>query len=69
MAQVEQPGNLARQENPAYRLVTLILIRCGLRISDALRLPFDCTVTDDERSPLPALLQPQDETRGARPRR
>ena len=51
MAQVEQPGNLARQENPAYRLVTLILIRCGLRISDALRLPFDCTVTDDSGAP------------------
>jgi len=51
MAQVEQPGNLARQENPAYRLVTLILIRCGLRISDALKLPFDCTVTDDSGAP------------------
>jgi integrase len=51
MAQVEQPGNLARQENPAYRLATLILIRCGLRISDALKLPFDCTVTDDTGAP------------------
>jgi len=51
MAQVEQPGNLARQENPAYRLVTLILIRCGLRVSDALRLPFDCVTTDDTGAP------------------
>lgn len=51
MAQVEQPGNLARQENPAYRLVTLILIRCGLRISDALTLPFDCVVTDAAGAP------------------
>ena len=51
MAQVEQPGNLAREENPAYRLATLILIRCGLRVSDALRLPFDCTVTDDSGAP------------------
>ena len=51
MAQVEQPGNLDRQDNPAYRLVTLILIRCGLRVSDALKLPFDCTVTDDARAP------------------
>jgi integrase len=51
MAQVEQPGNLARQDNPAYRLVTLILIRCGLRISDALKLPFDCTVADDAGAP------------------
>ncbi len=51
MAQVEQPGNLAREENPAYRLVTLILIRCGLRVSDALRLPSGCTVTDDSGAP------------------
>jgi integrase len=51
MAQVEQPGNLARQDNPAYRLVTLILIRCGLRASDALKLPFDCAVTDDSGAP------------------
>jgi len=51
MAQVEQPGNLARQGNPAYRLATLILIRCGLRVSDALKLPFDCTVTDNAGAP------------------
>ena len=51
MAQVEQPGNLARQANPAYRLATVILIRCGLRISDALKLPFGCTVTDDSGAP------------------
>ncbi len=51
MAQVEQPANLARQDNPAYRLATLILIRCGLRISDALKLPFDCTVADDAGAP------------------
>ncbi len=51
MAQVEQPGNLARENNPAYRLVTLILIRCGLRVSDALKLPFDCTVTDGSGAP------------------
>jgi integrase len=51
MAQVEQPGNLVRQGNPAYRLATLILIRCGLRVSDALKLPFDCAVTDDSGAP------------------
>jgi integrase len=51
MAQVEQPANLSRQENPAYRLVTIILIRCGLRVSDALKLPFDCIVTDDSGAP------------------
>ncbi len=51
MAQVEQPGNLARQDNPAYRLATLILIRCGLRVSDALKLPLHCTVTDEAGAP------------------
>ena len=51
MTQVERPGNLAREKNPAYRLVTLILIRCGLRVSDALKLPFDCAVTDDSGAP------------------
>ena len=51
MAQVEQPGNLARQGNPAYRLATVILIRCGLRVSDALKLPLDCTVADDAGAP------------------
>jgi integrase len=51
MAQVEQPGNLARETNPAYRLVTIILIRCGLRVSDALKLPFDCVTADDAGAP------------------
>ena len=51
MAQVEQPANLARQDNPAYRLITLILIRCGLRISTAAGLAFDCTVTDADGAP------------------
>ena len=69
MAQVEQPANLDRQDNPAYRLITMILIRCGLRISSAaapaLRLPGHRR----RRRPLPALLQHQDETRGPRPHR
>ena len=39
MAQVEHPANLDRWHNPAYRLVTLILIRCGLRITDAAAPP------------------------------
>jgi len=51
MAQVEQPASLGRQDNPAYRLVTLILIRCGLRISSAAGLAFDCTVTDADGAP------------------
>lgn len=51
MAQVEHPGNLDRWDNHTYQLVTLILIRCGLRISDALRLKPDCLVTDPEGAP------------------
>jgi len=51
MAQVEQPASLARQDNPAYRLITLVLIRCGLRVSSAAGLPFDCTVTDADGAP------------------
>ena len=51
MAQVEQPANLARQASPACLLITLILIRCGLRISSALGLAFDCTVTDADGAP------------------
>jgi integrase len=51
MTQVEDPASLARQGNPAYRLITLILIRCGLRISDATGLPFDCVVRDAGGAP------------------
>ena len=51
MAQVEQPANLGRLASPACRLITLILIRCGLRISSAAGLAFDCTVTDADGAP------------------
>jgi len=51
MAQIEHPDNLARWTNPAHRLVTLILIRCGLRVTDALRVTHDCVVTDAEGAP------------------
>jgi site-specific recombinase XerD len=51
MAQVEAPTNLDRWPNPAGRLVTLILIRCGLRISSALALDFDCLVHDGQGAP------------------
>ncbi|MFZ5871202.1 MAG: tyrosine-type recombinase/integrase [Actinomycetota bacterium] len=51
MAQIEHPDALARWTNPAYRLVTLILIRCGLRVTDALRLPADCVVSDADGAP------------------
>jgi site-specific recombinase XerD len=51
MAQLDQPANLGRWNNPAYRLITLILMRCGLRISDATKIPFDCVVTDADGAP------------------
>jgi integrase len=51
MAQLEQPTNLDRWPDPAGRLVTLILMRCGLRVSDALRLPLDCIVRDADHAP------------------
>ena len=51
MTQVENPANLAQQDNPAYRLITLILIRCGLRITDATAIPADCTVRDADGAP------------------
>ena len=51
MAQVEHPSNLDQWHNPAYQLVTLILIRCGLRVSDALKLAFDCVALDADEAP------------------
>lgn len=51
MAQIERPENLDRWNDPAFRLVTLILIRAGLRVSDALRLRRDCVVTDAAGAP------------------
>ena len=51
MAQIEHPDNLARFSTPAYRLVTLILIKAGLRVTDALRLPPDCVVLDADGAP------------------
>lgn len=51
MAQVEHPDALAQWTNPSYRLVTIILIRCGLRVTDALRLPADCLVSDADAAP------------------
>ncbi|MDI3330832.1 MAG: tyrosine-type recombinase/integrase [Micrococcus sp.] len=51
MAQLENPGNLARMVNPAHRLITLILIRCGLRISDTVALTQDCITRDKDGAP------------------
>ena len=51
MAQIEAPANLDRWPNPAGRLITLILTRCGLRISSALALGFDCLLHDGQGAP------------------
>ena len=51
MAQLEHPDNLARFDDPAHRLITIILMRCGLRVTDALRLPADCLVADADGAP------------------
>jgi len=51
MAQLEHPDNLARMQNPAYRLISIILMRCGLRVTDALRLGFEPVVTDADGAP------------------
>jgi integrase len=48
MAQLEAPEAMAAWSDPAHRLITLILIRCGLRVGDATRLAGDCLVTDQQ---------------------
>ncbi|GAB2756266.1 tyrosine-type recombinase/integrase [Sinomonas atrocyanea] len=51
MAQLEAPENLDKWPNPHHRLITLILMRCGLRISDAVALAHDCIVRDRDGAP------------------
>ena len=51
MAQVEAPANLNRWPNPEGRLITIILIRCGLRATDACTLAFDCLLRDGQGAP------------------
>ena len=51
MTQVEAPANLDRWPDPAGRLITIILTRCGLRISSALALDFDCLLHDGQGAP------------------
>lgn len=51
MAQVEHPENLAKWASPHHRLITVILIRCGLRISDTVALTQDCIVRDRDGAP------------------
>jgi integrase len=51
MTQIEAPASLNRWPDPAGRLITLILTRCGLRISSALALGFDCLLHDGQGAP------------------
>jgi len=51
MAQIEAPANLDRWPDPAGRLITLVLTRCGLRISSALALDFGCLLHDGQGAP------------------
>jgi len=51
MTQLEQPANLDRWRDPCHRLITMILMRCGLRITDTVRLPHDCIVRDGDGAP------------------
>lgn len=51
MAQVEQPANLDRWNNPESRLLTMILMRCGLRIGDATKIAFDCVIRGGDGAP------------------
>jgi integrase len=51
MAQVEQPANLDRWNNPESRLITMILMRCGLRVGDASRVAFDCVIRGGDGAP------------------
>jgi hypothetical protein len=69
MAQVEAAANLDRWPNPAGRLVTLILIQCGLRTTDACTLSFDCLLHDGQDAPYLRYFKQQDAPRGRRPHR
>lgn len=51
MTQLEDPGNLAKMASPHHRLITVILIRCGLRISDTVALTQDCITRDKDGAP------------------
>ncbi|MEE2058021.1 tyrosine-type recombinase/integrase [Rhodococcus artemisiae] len=51
MTQIEAPHNLDRWPNQEGRLITIILIRCGLRATDACTLDFDCLLHDGQGAP------------------
>ena len=47
----QSSANLDRWTSPEGRLITLILIRCGLRATDACTLAFDCLIHDGQGAP------------------
>ena len=51
MNQIEQPANLDRWPDPQGRLITIIMIDCGLRVTDTCTLPFDCLIHDGRGAP------------------
>lgn len=51
MAQLEAPANLAKLTDPRWRLLFPLLIETGLRLGDAMRLPQDCLVYDQQQAP------------------
>ncbi len=51
MTQLERPGALHLWDDPARCLITVILMRCGLRLGDARRLRHDCITHDGDGAP------------------
>ena len=51
MAQVELPANLDRWNSPERRLMTLIMIRGGLRLASVATIAFDCLRHDGQAAP------------------
>jgi integrase len=51
MAQLESADNLAKLTDPRWRLLFPMLMETGLRINDALHLPQDCVIHDQQSAP------------------
>ena len=51
MAQLESAENLAKITDPRWRLLFPLLMETGLRINDALHLPQDCVIHDQQNAP------------------
>ncbi|WP_171048489.1 tyrosine-type recombinase/integrase [Nocardia cyriacigeorgica] len=51
MAQLENPANLDKLADRRWRLLIPLLMETGLRANDALHLPLDCLVRDQQNAP------------------